>query len=477
MLRQLDENREAAACLTGILMMNLLSFFLATSLLAATAFAEPARLKVSDNQRFLVHEDGRPFFYLGDTAWELFHCLDREEAEFYLRTRATQRFTVIQAVVLAEFDGLRLPNAYGHLPLRNDDPTQPVEQYFQHVDWITRRANELGLWLGLLHTWGDKWNKRWGKGPEIFTPQNARTYGEWLARRYRAAKILWILGGDRAIENDAQREIIRAMAAGLRAGDGGAHLITFHPMGGKHSADMVHDEPWLDFNMIQSGHAEKNIANYDMLARDYARRPVKPCLDAEPAYENHPVRRKKEQGWFDEWDTRKLCYWALFAGAHGHTYGCHDIWGFHDPAKKRRFVDQRTPWQEAIHLPGANQMRHARALIESRPFLTRIPDQSLIAGDPGKGADHLQATRDASGSYAMVYSPSGKPFQVHLDKITGPQVKAWWFNPRSGEAKPAGEFANTGKHGFTPPTSGEGNDWVLVLDQAAKNSPPPGQRP
>ena len=37
-------------------------------------------LKVSDNRRFLVHEDGSPFFYLGDTAWELFHRLTLDEA-------------------------------------------------------------------------------------------------------------------------------------------------------------------------------------------------------------------------------------------------------------------------------------------------------------------------------------------------------------------------------------------------------------
>ena len=442
--------------------------------LARVTSPTPPRLKVSENRRLLVYEDGRPFFYLGDTAWELFHCLTREEADLYLTTRARQRFTVIQAVVLAEFDGLRLPNAYGHLPLRDNDPTQPMEDYFQHVDWVTRRANELGLWIGMVPTWGDKWNKRWGKGPEIFTPENARSYGQWLARRYRDAKIIWILGGDRAIETDTQREIIRAMAEGVRAGDGGSHLIAFHPMGGKHSADMVHDEPWLDFNMIQSGHAEKNIANYSMLARDYTRLPAKPCMDDEPCYENHPVRRKKDQGWFDDRDVRKLCYWALFAGAHGHTYGCHDIWSFHDPAKSRRFVDQRTPWQEAIHLPGANQMRHARTLIESRPFLTRIPDQSVIVGDAGTGADHLQATRDSAGSYAMVYSPSARPFKVQMSKIGGTTVRAWWFNPRTGEGQAIGEFPNAGQREFTPPSS-KGDDWVLVLDDAAKTFPPPGE--
>ncbi len=188
------------------------------------------RLKVSDNKRFLVYEDGAPFFYLGDTAWELFHRLNREEAAFYLETRAKQGFTVIQAVALAEH-GFDQPNAYGHLPLKNNDPAQPVEEYFQHVDWMVDKAASLGLRIGMLPTWGDKWNKKWGAGPELFTPQNAAVFGEWLGRRYRDKPIIWILGGDRPIENETHRAIIRAMAQGLKKGDGGRHLMSFHPQG------------------------------------------------------------------------------------------------------------------------------------------------------------------------------------------------------------------------------------------------------
>lgn len=190
------------------------------------------RLQVSENKRFLVYEDGRPFFYLGDTAWELFHRLDREEADTYLQDRAAKRFTVIQAVVLAEREGLTVPNPYGHLPLRENDPTQPNEPYFQHVDDIVGCAAALGMFIGMLPTWGDKWNRGRGAGPEVLTPENARTYGTWLGRRYAEAPIIWILGGDRDVENDRHRAIIRAMAAGLREGDGGTHLASFHPRGG-----------------------------------------------------------------------------------------------------------------------------------------------------------------------------------------------------------------------------------------------------
>ena len=133
-------------------------------LIVATALCVPVhvrgqgelpRLRVADNHRFLVTADGEPFFWLGDTAWELFHRASREDAERYLRNRADRRFTVIQAVALAEFDGLHVPNFYGERPLRNDDPTQPNEAYFAHVDWVVAKANELGMYVGFLPTWGD----------------------------------------------------------------------------------------------------------------------------------------------------------------------------------------------------------------------------------------------------------------------------------------------------------------------------------
>lgn len=114
------------------------------------------RLTVSPNRRFLVQADGTPFFWLGDTAWELFHRLTLEEADFYLRKRAEQGFTVVQAVLLAELDGLRVPNAHGEVPLENLDPTKPREAYFQHVDGVVQQAAELGLYVGLLPTWATR---------------------------------------------------------------------------------------------------------------------------------------------------------------------------------------------------------------------------------------------------------------------------------------------------------------------------------
>jgi hypothetical protein len=385
-------------------------------------------------------------------------------------------------VVLAELDGLHDPNPYGHTPLHGDDPARPDERYFQHVDWIVEKAEELGLTVGMLPTWGDKWNRgRWGAGPEIFTPENAGVYGEWLGRRYREKPIIWILGGDRRVESDRHRAIIEAMAGGIREGDGGMHLMTLHPPGGAGSSEWFHEADWLDFNMRQNGHVTEFTGRYDATRADYDRQPVKPVIDGEPIYEDHPVSFKaSDLGHSVAADVRRPLYWDLFTGACGHTYGHHSVWQMWQPGRNP-INNPLLPWQEALDQPGAGQMQFGRRLIESRPFLTRIPDDSVIVTDrvptsvPGAGRYRFVATRDEESSYAMVYAPVGRPFSVRMGAIRGGTVRAWWFNPRKGEVSMIGEYPNTGTREFTPPDEGEHLDWVLVLDDTARRYPPPGQ--
>lgn len=434
-----------------------------------------AQLKVSENKRFLVHQDGRPFFWLGDTGWELFHRLNREEADRYLKNRADKGFTVIQAVALAELDGLHDPNPYGQTPLENDDPTKPRDAYFQHVDYIIDKAAEYGLFIGLLPTWADKiFKDRWGMGPEIFTPENARWYGRWLANRYKDRKnIIWVLGGDRNPRNDADLTIWRAMAAGIEEGAGGGAnaLLTFHPQpnsledGG--SSKWFHNDAWLDFNMFQTGHCRENNV-WDRVKVVYNRQPFKPVLDGETLYEDHPVCfDAKNLGTSSAYDVRKHAWLDVFAGAFGHTYGCHDIWQMYAP-NRQPVNGPHYPWYEAMDLPGAGQMQWLRKLVESRPMLDRIPDQSLVRNAGGTN-DRIQATRGKD--YLFVYSAQGKVIHLQLGKISGAEVVAHWFDPRAGSFKPAGKFANKGHRQFSPPTTGYGQDWVLVVDDVARAYP------
>ena len=440
---------------------------------------------MSENGRFLIREGGSPFHWFGDTAWELFHRLNREDGEYYLKKRAEQRFTVIQAVVLAEFNGIREPNAYGDLPLLNENPAQPNEPYFHHVDWLVERANELGLTVGFLPTWGDKVGRTEGDGPRIFTRQNARVYGEFLGKRYKNADVVWILGGDRLVDSRQKREIWRSMGEGLRAGDGGQHLMTFHPRGGDDvistsSAVFPNSAPFLDFNMRQNGHFN-GTPTWLRVAHDYAHSPTKPVIDGEPIYEDHPIGFNAAQhGYSNAYDCRRFLYWDLFAGAFGHTYGHHTVWQMHTPSRGEGINKPIGFWREALESPGAWQIRHARALLESRPFLTRIPDHSLIVPSgvpnaiPGAGPKFMNATRNSDGSYGMIYSATSRPYQVNPKLISGALLHLWWFDPRSGSNIDLGIFPNSKLIEMTPPLTGEDIDWILVIDDVASGFPPPG---
>ena len=430
-------------------------------------------LRVSENGRFLVHEDGTPFFYLADTGWTVLQRLTLPESERYLRDRAAKGFTAIQVMGISEFSGLSVPNRNGDLPLLDQDPTRPNDTYFAHLDRVFDLAEGLGLRLALLPTWADKVGPRLrGTDPEVFTPENARPYGEYLGERYRDRAVIWVLGGDRNPTQPRHLATWRAMAEGLARGDGGRHPMTFHPQGRSTSATFVHDEPWLSFDMIQSGHHQRDFPNHGLVAADYARSPIKPTLDGEPCYEDHPVDWKPEEGYFDDWDVRKAAYWALFAGAHGHTYGANGVFQFWRGGETDKF-GARTPWQAGLDLPGAAQMRHARRLLESRPFLERVPDQGLLVSEAGAGAAHLRATRGSDGGYAFVYLPSGGPVTVDLAKLSGGAVTAAWFDPRRGTAEPIGVFATGAATGFQAPSAGPSQDWVLTLDDADREVPSP----
>jgi hypothetical protein len=474
----------------SLLRRSLCVLFLLCASLAGRAVlaAEPSlpRLKVSENHRFLVNDKNEPFFWLGDTAWELFHRLNRQEADEYLTLRSQQGYTVIQAVALAELDGHNVPNAYGYLPFEDLDPARPAltkgpdNDYWDHVDYVVNLANQRGMYVGFLPTWGRYWHDEVHNGKPLFNAANAETYGRWLGERYRDKGIVWILGGDRPVENDEQRKIIDAMARGLRAGDGGAHLMTFHPPGGRGSAEWFHDADWLDFNMRQNGHVAEFTERYAKTREDYDRQPVKPVLDGEPIYEDHPISFAPDKlGHSIAADVRKPLYWNLFTGAFGHTYGHHSVWQMYSEGKNP-INRPLMPWKEAILQPGAAQMRHGRRLIESRPQLDRIPDDDLIvpasvpSSVPGAGRYRFVATRDVAGSYAMIYVPTGRSFTVRMNKITGPEVTAWWYNPRDGHADSLGSFPNEGERAFISPNPGEDFDWVLVLDDASKSYPPPG---
>jgi hypothetical protein len=445
---------------------------------ACAASAQVGPIVVSANHRYLQFKDGTPFFWLGDTAWWLFQKLDREETERYLENRRQKGFTVIQAVAL-HTGGER--SQYG-TALLDGDPTRPNVTpgeygYWEHVDWIVDLAAKKGIYIGMLPCWGSAVKSG------TLNATNAAQYARWLAERYRnRPNIFWIEGGD--VRGDVHPEVWQTMGRTLKEVDP-VHLITYHPFGRTQSSTWFHNEPWLDFNMFQSGHQRydqdtgsgaKGEDNWRYVAEDYAMTPAKPTLDGEPSYEGIPqgLHDPSQPYWTDA-DARRYAYWSVFAGSCGHTYGSNAVEQMYKPGGGRGAFGVKNYWYEAIDDPGAGQMQYLKRLILSRPFTERVPDQSVIAGENGVRYDRVVATRGAG--YLLAYTYSGRPFEIRMGVISGKQIRASWYNPRDGSSSPIGTFANQGIRKFTPPgTPGAGNDWVLAFDDASNKADAPVRR-
>ena len=431
-------------------------------------------LSVAPRGRVLQSADGKPFFWLGDTAWELFHRLSLEEAEIYLEDRRAKGFTVIQAVVLAELGGLRVPNPNGDLPLFGNDPLRPNEAYFRHVDAIVAMAEGKGLVMALLPTWGDKFNKKWGEGPEIFTPENARGYGAWLGNRYKDRRVVWMLGGDRNPEEPKHLAIVRAMAEGIDSATGARQLMTYHPQGWTLSSDFFANDAWIDFHTFQSGHDHKDLDNDRWTLKGRALTPAKPVIDAEPRYEDHPAAlfrlgdnwADKPENWFMELDVRQAAWWSMLSGAAGHTYGNHNIWQMWQPGREP-VSKARTPWRQALNHPGAAQMGIMRRFLEANGFGTLKPAQQLLAA-AGEGGRRQVAAETEDGRKLIVYTPYGDTVRLKSMAIPASFVPRW-FNPRNGASMGVSPmrpelFPNEVQFD-APGQPARGNDWILIIER------------
>lgn len=416
--------------------------------------------------RYLVWENGEPFFYLGDTAWELFHALSKEETEQYMKERSRQGFTAVQAVALAEMKGVTTPNYYGRLPLCFTDgmpvPIHPDTDgeysYWDHVDYVIDLAGQYGMFITLLPTWGDKFNLCWGDGPVIFNEENAYTYGKWIADRYKDRwNIIWMLGGDRKLE-EQHRKIIDVMAAGIRSVDTN-HLITFHPPGAQDSTDFLCDAEYIDFHTAQTSHSIDRCYEIHKVMEKMATASEKPYMDSEPRYEDHPACFDASIGYFwDAADVRQNAYWSVLSGACGHTYGHHSIWSM------IRELNGYFPytWQQALTQEGGEQMKWVKELWLKRDGTSLRPTPELLF-ENFTGMGRMAAA--LGDCYAYVYSPLGAPFTVNLSVFEGVKcVRGAWYCPRTGEETVFGIFKAGESTLVVPPSSGKGNDWVLVLE-------------
>jgi hypothetical protein len=393
-------------------------------------------VKVSENGRYFVDQKGEPVFWLGTTQWQLFREYTLEEADLILEKTARTGFAFAQVMLLGVGDGTQ-PNAYGERAWLGDDPLRPNEAYFRNVDAVVEAARKRSVIISMT-----VFHQRYRAH---ITTRNGRAWARWLAQRYREVPtIVW------SMTPEATQEfvpILRELAAGLREGDGGAHLVTFKPDPAPYSSSFIHSEEWLDFNSMQTWKSVELI--YPMVTHDYRLRPVKPVLMAEGAYEEG-----SEYG-FDVtplW-IRRQAYYSYLSGGH-HTYGHNDSW---------RVLPT---WREALDAPGAAQLGLLkRIFMEREEWWRLVPEQgALTRGGETEGQVLTLAARHEDGRWLMVYCANQTTFTVDMGKLAGSAAEAFWVDPRTGEQIEIGRVAARGARPFATPSGWE--DALLVLEAA-----------
>ena len=402
-------------------------------------------LKVSDNHRYLIHQNGTPFFWLGNTSWLMPERLNRDDVEFYLTKEREAGYNVEQIQVL---NAIPTFNIYG---MQANDETFDMQKfsrkdqygYWEHLDYIVDFAASQGIYIAMDCIWGSQINK--------MTPEKAVKYGKFLGERYKSKpNIIWMIGGD--ILGDKGTASWDALARAIRKADPN-HLMTFHPRGRTTSARWFADREWMDFHMFQSGHRRYGQRNGDgdytikdnteednwrYVGLTWEGNEVKPVIDGEPSYEDIPqgLHDFSAPRWMD-YDVRRYAYWAVFAGCFGHTYGHNSIMQFMRPGILGSFGAEK-PWWDAMKDPGYGQMKYLKWLMLTFPFTERVADQGVIAGHNGERYDRNIATR--GNDYLLVYNYSGKPMQLDLTKISGARKNVWVMNPADGSLKYLGEY-------------------------------------
>lgn len=464
------------------------------------------RLRISENRRYFVKEDGTPFTWLADTDWTMPLAMKWDDALYLMQTRKEQGFTVLQIVALDLMgDDPEMHNPVGETAFIDGDVDRPNEKYFEYLDRLLDAAGEIGLYVLLLPVWahlvvGHDWG---GKTfDKTITEENAYAYGRWFGDRYKDRKnVIWCLGGDRMPVDTGvdYRNVWRRLAEGLGRGVTGRELrydcsegweemaITYHPC---HEAETgecstmsywTEEDAWISFIMIQSGHGIKK--NYDIISKEYGRARIMPVWDGEPAYEMMPAAWPidKNTPFHGSWMVRKRAYWALLAGAFGHTYGHASVWSSIDEKRQSAFF--KHTWFEGLHSEGAQQIKYLRAFMDDmQPQLGRPCQEILPADNEDAPIDsHLQACVNGQNESVCVYFPSGGCAELDLCRVwEQEEVWLWWYRPCDGkfyaDAETVTDTAQRrrtegGRLPVCAPSSGACEDWLLLIKKEDSRAP------
>jgi hypothetical protein len=451
-------------------------------LFAFCAVAGPVYpLKEMPGQHYLADQNNTPFFIQGDSPWTLAKQLDTADQDYYLSNRWAQGFNAIILDMCPHYGGNGeqevfndTPNFYGDEPFTNtiDDGLYTNllsfnPDYFTNVDHVIQKAAQYGmvvflypLYDGALNSGEGWWPNMVGDGSNVLYQ-----YGQWVGNRYKNAANLVYIGAGDFNEPSPPNTLWSAVAYGILSADTN-HLFTAQAGGaawGGLSARQWYSNDWCNLNCsYPRTPAPGPYITYNFAQTNYQLNPLFASFSREPYYEFTPYSPANSA-----YDRRRYAWGSVTYGEAGHFYG-------------NAFISTysfATGWQTQIWSQGACDMTNVIKLMRTRPWWNCVPDYSnttIISGYGTYGQeDCITSMREATGKTVITYIPNGSMTPtVDMTQMSGSTANAWWYNPTNGVATDIGTYSTTGTQTFTPPDT---DDWVLVLDDASQNYPPPGQ--
>ncbi len=433
--------------------------------IATDPFARHGWLRVADNQRYLTYDDGTPFFYLADTAWEITWKSTYDEVRVYVADRKEKGFTAVQLVPMSHlhFWPSGVHNRHGEPFFLDNDFSRLNPRYFAYMDTLIQAINAHGMVAVIVPVWArmTEVHEALNNHRFAFNTDEALLLARYLGARYAGANVLWLLGGDARYENPEQQDFWRAMAETLQKADGHRHLVTIHPAGCRASFDYFDaDASWIDFHMYHSGHEIDGICTFNLARRGYRLSEPKPVVNGEPTYED-----LYDHLWLHLSDTtqayrmqaidiRRSSYESVLTGSFvGIAYGANGIWQWSTEGLPNLFWP-RVHAIEALSFPGTTSIGILKEIMERYRWYELEPHPEWVVNNE----DLAFLPMAANETRLMAYFPQ------HLSSATfdlrerASHVVYRWIDPSTGDSTDA-VVAEGGLLTLHKP---DDMDWLLV---------------
>ena len=371
--------------------------------------------------------------------------LTRDQVDQYLEDRQQKGFnTILVNLIEHHFAGNPPNNVYAEAPFTTPgDFSTPNDAYFSNAEYVISKAAERGFLVLLAPAFmgfegGDEgWYQEMVQNGDT----KLRGYGQYVANRFRAYdNVLWVEGGD---YDPPETALVNAVANGIRDVDT-PWLQTFEGRRGTAALQFFDTPPaWLTVNDIYTD--ENTVVSAAF--QEYSRSAM-PFFLIEARYEGEGATAQV---------VRAQAYQAILSGAVGHVMGNNPVWSF------------TSGWQSALNSPGAVTLTYLRGLVGSIAWWSLQPDTDGTLLTAGTGSDSTRAAAAVASdkSFALVYTPEARDLSVNLARLSGPNIRARWYDPTNGSYQAASSLLPAAGSQVLRPSSANAAgdaDWVLVLD-------------